>query len=105
MYSVVHRLVTCGMFNFVVTQQLLSWPDDVRQWPVLITFFQLPALATEVYLGDPTRFADGKARHCPAVGMIPEEDSSGKRRVWAVNQTRQGDAALSVVRSGGPCSA
>jgi transposase len=40
---------------------------------------KLPALATEVYLSDPTRFADGKALSS-YVGMIPEEDSSGKRR-------------------------
>jgi hypothetical protein len=41
--------------------------------------FQLHALATKVYLGDPTRFADGKALSS-YVGMIPEEDTSGKRR-------------------------
>ena len=37
------------------------------------------ALATEVFLGDPTRFADGKAL-ASYVGMIPSEYSSGARQ-------------------------
>ena len=37
------------------------------------------ALATEVFLGDPTRFADGKAL-ASYVGMIPSEYSSGPRQ-------------------------
>jgi len=36
------------------------------------------ALATEVFLGDPSRFADGKAL-ASYVGMIPSEYSSGTR--------------------------
>jgi transposase len=37
------------------------------------------ALATEVFLGDPSRFADGKAL-ASSVGMIPSEYSSGQRQ-------------------------
>jgi transposase len=37
------------------------------------------ALATEVFLGDPTRFADGKAI-ASYVGIIPSEHSSGRRQ-------------------------
>ena len=37
------------------------------------------ALATEVFLGDPSRFADGKAV-ASYIGMIPCEHSSGKRQ-------------------------
>ena len=50
------------------------------------------ALATEVYLGDPTRFADGKAV-ASYVGMIPEEKSSGKK--WRLGKlTKQGNGLL-----------
>jgi transposase len=52
----------------------------------------ITAQATEVYLGDPTRFADGKAL-ASYVGMIPEEDSSGKRRRRG-ELTKQGNAML-----------
>ncbi len=52
----------------------------------------ITALATEVYLGDPTRFADGKAV-ASYVGMIPEEKSSGKK--WRLGKlTKQGNAML-----------
>src|SRR6185295_19038493 len=37
------------------------------------------ALATDVFVGDPTRFLDGKAL-ASYVGMIPREYSSGKRQ-------------------------
>ncbi len=37
------------------------------------------ALATDVFLGDPQRFADGKAL-ASYVGMIPREYSSGERQ-------------------------
>jgi transposase len=37
------------------------------------------ALATDVFLGDPQRFADGKAL-ASYVGLIPQERSSGRRR-------------------------
>jgi transposase len=37
------------------------------------------ALATEVFLGDPARFADGEAL-ASYVGMIPREYSSGPRQ-------------------------
>jgi transposase len=50
------------------------------------------ALATEVFLGDPKRFADGKAV-ASYVGMIPSEHSSGGRqRLGAMS--KQGNALL-----------
>ncbi len=50
------------------------------------------ALATDVFLGDPTRFADGKAL-ASYVGMIPSEDSSaGRQRLGALS--KQGNPLL-----------
>jgi transposase len=50
------------------------------------------ALATDVFLGDPQRFADGKAL-ASYVGMIPREYSSGARqRLGAL--TKQGNPLL-----------
>jgi transposase len=50
------------------------------------------ALATEVFLGDPKRFADGKAL-ASYVGIIPREYSSGgKQRLGGV--TKQGSPLL-----------
>ena len=50
------------------------------------------AFATEVFLGDPSRFADGKSL-ASYVGMIPSEYSSGARqRLGAL--TKQGNAML-----------
>ena len=50
------------------------------------------ALATEVFLGDPSRFADGKAL-ASYVGMIPSEYSSGARqRLGALS--KQGNPLL-----------
>jgi transposase len=50
------------------------------------------ALATEAFLGDPQRFADGKAL-ASYVGLIPREYSSGKRqRLGAL--TKQGNPLL-----------
>jgi len=52
----------------------------------------LTALATEVFLGDPRRFADGKAV-ASYIGMIPSEHSSGgRRRLGALS--KQGNALL-----------
>jgi transposase len=53
----------------------------------------ITALATEVYLGDPTRFADGKAV-ASYVGMIPSEFSSGGKRQRLGELTKQGNALL-----------
>src|SRR5262249_54921884 len=50
------------------------------------------ALATEVFLGDPNRFANGKAVSS-YVGMIPCEHSSGKRQRLG-KLTKQGNALL-----------
>jgi transposase len=52
----------------------------------------ITALATEVFLGDPTRFADGKAL-ASYVGMIPGEYSSvGRQRLGALS--KQGNPFL-----------
>jgi transposase len=52
----------------------------------------ITALATEVFLGDPLRFADGKAL-ASYIGMIPSEHSSGGRqRLGAMS--KQGNALL-----------
>lgn len=50
------------------------------------------ALATEVFLGDPTRFPDGKAV-ASYIGMIPSEHSSGRgQRLGALS--KQGNALV-----------
>jgi hypothetical protein len=58
------------------------------------------ALATEVYLGDPSRFAKGK--NVANIGMIPCEHTSGKRQRLG-KLTKELAAALSVDRSDYPC--
>jgi len=52
----------------------------------------ITALATEVFLGDPCRFADGKAV-ASYVGMIPSERSSGGRQRGG-KLSKQGNALL-----------
>ena len=52
----------------------------------------ITALATEVFLGDPMRFSDGKAL-ASYIGMIPSEHSSGRRqRLGAMS--KQGNTLL-----------
>lgn len=53
------------------------------------------ALATEVFLGDPSRFRDGKAV-ASYVGMIPREYSSGDRQRLG-NITKQGNPLLRLL--------
>lgn len=52
----------------------------------------ITALATEVFVGDPTRFRDGKAL-ASYVGMIPSEYSSGPRQRLG-GLTKQGNRFL-----------
>src|SRR2546422_8939330 len=53
----------------------------------------ITALATDVFLGDPARFDDGKAV-ASYVGMIPSEYSSGgTRRLGGVSKQRKSAAA------------
>jgi transposase len=52
----------------------------------------ITALATEVFLGDPGRFTDGKAI-ASYVGMIPSERSSGQRQRFG-RLSKQGNALL-----------
>jgi transposase len=53
----------------------------------------ITALATEVFLGDPGRFADGKAL-ASYVGMIPREYSSGGMRQRLGGLSKQGNPLL-----------
>jgi transposase len=53
----------------------------------------ITALATEVILGDPARFLDGKAV-ASYVGLIPSEFSSGGRRQQLGRLTKQGSPML-----------
>lgn len=53
------------------------------------------ALATDVFLGDPARFADGKAL-ASYVGMIPSEYSSGTRQRLG-GLSKQGNPLLRVL--------
>lgn len=50
-------------------------------------------LATDVFLGDPTRFADGKTL-ASYVGIIPSEYSSGGRRQRLGGLSKQGNPLL-----------
>jgi transposase len=52
----------------------------------------ITALATDVFLGDPARFRDGKEL-ASYVGMIPGEYSSGKRQRLG-GLTKQGNPLL-----------
>ena len=52
----------------------------------------ITALATEVFLGDPQRFADGKAV-ASYIGMIPREHSSGGRQRFG-KISKQGNSLL-----------
>ena len=74
-----------------VTDQALQRPGAKR----LLTHpgvGPITALATDVFLGDPARFADGKTL-ASYVGMIPSEHSSGGRqRLGALS--KQGNALL-----------
>jgi len=55
------------------------------------------ALATDVFLGDPARFSDGKAL-ASYVGIIPSEYSSGGRQKFGgFDQRRQSTVAIPVV--------
>ena len=72
--------------------------EEVQQHPQARRLLTHPgvgpitALATEVFLGDPLRFIDGKAL-ASYIGMIPSEHSSGGRqRLGAMS--KQGNALL-----------
>ena len=72
--------------------------EQARQRPQALRLLTHPgvgpvtALATEVFLGDPSRFADGKAL-ASYIGMIPCEHSSGKRQRLG-KLTKQGNTLL-----------
>jgi transposase len=57
----------------------------------------ITALATEVFLGDPTRFADSKAL-ASYVGMIPREYSSGGRERLPLLRFLWGEAGAHAAR-------
>jgi len=65
-----------------LTQQVAEQAENRSRARLLMTHpgvGPVPALATEVFLGDPLRFADGKAL-ASYVGIIPREYSSGERQ-------------------------
>ncbi len=78
-----------------LTQQVAEQADQRSGARLLMTHpgvGPVTALATEVFLGDPKRFADGKAL-ASYVGIIPREYSSGERqRLGGV--TKQGSPLL-----------
>ncbi len=78
-----------------LNQQVTDQAWHRRQARLLMTHpgvGPVTALATEVFLGDPTRFADGKAV-ASYIGMIPSEHSSGGRqRLGALS--KQGNALV-----------
>lgn len=74
-----------------VREQVLQRPR-ARQLMTHPGVGPITALATEVFLGDPARFADGKAV-ASYMGMIPSERSSGRRqRLGALS--KQGNALV-----------
>ena len=78
-----------------LTQQVSEQAEHRSRARLLMTHpgvGPVTALATEVFLGDPLRFADGKAL-ASYVGIIPREYSSGERqRLGGV--TKQGNPLL-----------
>jgi transposase len=78
-----------------LTQQVAEQANQRSEAQLLMTHpgvGPVTALATEVFLGDPGRFADGKALSS-YVGLIPGERSSGRRqRLGKI--TKQGSPLL-----------
>src|SRR5215469_13356885 len=78
-----------------LTQQVTEQANQRSDAQLLMTHpgvGPVTALATEVFLGDPGRFADGKAL-ASYVGLIPREYSSGRRqRLGKI--TKQGSPLL-----------
>jgi transposase len=65
-----------------LTQQVAEQAEQRSRSRLLMTHpgvGPVTALATEVFLGDPRRFVDGKAL-ASYVGLIPGERSSGRRQ-------------------------
>jgi transposase len=77
----------------LVEKTLEHQGDELRKfYSALPGPVQVGIEATEVFLGDPKRFADGKAV-ASSMGMIPSEHSSGGRqRLGAMS--KQGNALL-----------
>jgi len=73
-------------------QESIEQRPDARRLMTHPGVGPITALATEVFLGDPLRFIDGKAV-ASYIGMIPSEHSSGDRqRLGAMS--KQGNALL-----------
>lgn len=80
----------------VLDQQVQQQARQRRSAQLLMTHpgvGPITALATEVFLGDATRFASGKAL-ASYVGMIPSEHSSGSRRQRLGALSKQGNPFL-----------
>ena len=97
-----HRRSELQALNEHLTQQIDELDQQVsaqaRERPQACRLMTHPgvgpvtALATEVFLGDPSRFADAKAL-ASYVGMIPSEYSSGDRQRLG-RLTKQGNPLL-----------
>ena len=74
-----------------VLEQAEQRPEVVR-WMTHPGVGPVTALATEVFLGDPDRFATGK-QVASYIGMIPSEHSSGKRQRLG-KMSKQGNSLL-----------
>src|SRR5262249_23486124 len=98
-----HRRSELQMLNDHLTKHIDELDqqvgEQVRQRPQAYRLMTHPgvgpvtALATEVFLGDPSRFGDAKALASYYVGMIPSDYSSGDRQRLG-KLTKQGNPLL-----------
>ena len=87
MVSRSRRNTSLKFIRWSVKSQRLSWPL-IQTQSTHPGVGPVTGLATELFLGDPHRFADGKAV-ASYVGMIPREYSSGERQRFG-GLTKQG---------------
>ena len=66
-------------FKYSIQDAISSGKKSVKADGCRVTKTLITALATETFLGEPKRFADGKAV-ASYVGLIPSEHSSGGRQ-------------------------
>jgi transposase len=91
-------LALCSELRGPITELDKAVEREAQQRPQALRLMTHPgvrpvtALATEVFLGDPERFADGKAV-ASYIGMIPREHSSGGRQRFG-RVSKQGNSLL-----------
>ena len=100
-YAAIRRkklLETLDRLETEITALNRQVEEEVKQRPQAVKLMTHPgvgpvtALATEVFLGDPTRFSKGN-QVASYIGMIPCEHSSGKRQRLG-KLTKEGNALL-----------